>query len=291
MSWRDWSLWALIGRGRQSDHFQYHHGVRRHLDGHAGNALLLGISRSDRGFDRDGGRRAGLRRRGGDWRLRQEHARVHDGAGSTRPPRGNSSTAATIRPGTDKRDIVSVSRPSASRAGDRLGAAAKIRGAHRHSRTRACAGMYTANTMASAIGSDGDELANSSAQDAISGQKRDDCERAGAAVVNLIRQGHHAAPDHDAPCRWKTRSLSSLHSVVSTNAVLHLLAIASSANIKCGLDDFNADRQNAFPCWPICGPADDIPRPAGFLGQRGGPLPVRQSPRSNPASSRVFISG
>jgi dihydroxy-acid dehydratase len=42
--------------------------------------------------------------------------------------------------------------------------------------------MYTANTMASAIEALGMSLPNSSAQDAISGQKRDDCQRAGAAV-------------------------------------------------------------------------------------------------------------
>ncbi len=52
-----------------------------------------------------------------------------------------------------------------------------------------CSGMYTANTMASAIEAMGMSLPNSSAQDAISTQKRDDCGRAGAAVVNLIKRG------------------------------------------------------------------------------------------------------
>ena len=52
-----------------------------------------------------------------------------------------------------------------------------------------CAGMYTANTMASAIEAMGMSLPNSSAQDAVSAQKREDCARAGAAVVNLLKLG------------------------------------------------------------------------------------------------------
>ena len=49
--------------------------------------------------------------------------------------------------------------------------------------------MYTANTMASAIEALGMSLPNSSAQNAISPAKKDDCQRAGAAVVNLLKQG------------------------------------------------------------------------------------------------------
>jgi dihydroxy-acid dehydratase len=83
----------------------------------------------------------------------------------------------------------------------------------------------------------GMSLPNSSAQDAISGQKRNDCERAGAAVVELIRRGI-------TPRQIMTReSMENAITVVialggSTNAVLHLLAIASSADIKLKLDDF-----------------------------------------------------
>ena len=51
-----------------------------------------------------------------------------------------------------------------------------------------CGGMYTANTMASAIEALGLSLPNSSAQAAISNDKRLDCERAGAAVVKLVEQ-------------------------------------------------------------------------------------------------------
>ena len=100
-----------------------------------------------------------------------------------------------------------------------------------------CSGMYTANTMASAIEALGMSLPNSSAQEAVSGQKRDDCTRAGAAVVNLIKRGI-------VPRQIMTRrAFENAITVVialggSTNAVLHLMAIASSANVKLGLDDF-----------------------------------------------------
>jgi dihydroxy-acid dehydratase len=144
----------------------------------------------------------------------------------------------TIRPGTDKSDIVSVfeavgglARGTVSEQQLKFVERTAIPG------PGACAGMYTANTMASAIEAMGMSLPNSSAQDAISGQKREDCERAGAAVVNLIRLGI-------TPSRIMTRrALENAITVVialggSTNAVLHLLAIASSADIKLRLDDF-----------------------------------------------------
>src|SRR6202035_2648894 len=83
----------------------------------------------------------------------------------------------------------------------------------------------------------GMSLPNSSAQEAVSGQKRDDSARAGAAVVNLIKLG--LTPRH----MLTRRSFENAITVVialggSTNAVLHLLAIASSGNIKLRLDDF-----------------------------------------------------
>ena len=56
-----------------------------------------------------------------------------------------------------------------------------------------CGGMYTANTMASAIEALGMSLPNSSAQNAISPAKMDDCRRAGAAVVEMLRQRNQAA--------------------------------------------------------------------------------------------------
>jgi len=97
--------------------------------------------------------------------------------------------------------------------------------------------MYTANTMASAIEALGMSLPNSSAQDAISAAKKDDCRRAGAAVMNLLKRGIR-------PLDILTReAFENAITVVialggSTNAVLHLLAIAHTAGVKLELDDF-----------------------------------------------------
>ena len=100
-----------------------------------------------------------------------------------------------------------------------------------------CGGMYTANTMASAIEALGMSLPNSSAQNAISPAKTDDCRRAGAAVLHLIKRGIR-------PLDIMTReAFENAITVVialggSTNAVLHLLAMAHAAGVKLALDDF-----------------------------------------------------
>ena len=100
-----------------------------------------------------------------------------------------------------------------------------------------CGGMYTANTMASAIEALGMSLPNSSAQNAISPAKLDDCRRAGAAVVNMLKQGIK-------PLDILTKkAFENAITVVialggSTNAVLHLLAIAHAAQVKLTIDDF-----------------------------------------------------
>ncbi len=100
-----------------------------------------------------------------------------------------------------------------------------------------CGGMYTANTMASAIEALGMSLPNSSAQNAVSPAKLDDCRRAGAAVVNMLRKG---IKPRDILTK---KAFENAITVVialggSTNAVLHLLAIASAANVKLTIDDF-----------------------------------------------------
>src|SRR5580693_3951751 len=100
-----------------------------------------------------------------------------------------------------------------------------------------CGGMYTANTMASAIEALGMSLPNSSAQNAISPAKMDDCRRAGAAVVEMLKQGLR-------PLDILTKKAfeNSITVVIalggSTNAVLHLLAIAHAAKVKLTIDDF-----------------------------------------------------
>ena len=101
-----------------------------------------------------------------------------------------------------------------------------------------CGGMYTANTMACAIEALGLSLPNSSAQAAISDDKKDDCRRSGNAVLKLITQN---ITPNDILTRHSFENAITLVTVLggSTNAVLHLLAIAHAANIDLSLDDFS----------------------------------------------------
>ncbi len=100
-----------------------------------------------------------------------------------------------------------------------------------------CGGMYTANTMASAIEAMGMSLPNSSAQAAISEDKDLDCRTSGKAVMNLIAQNIRP---RDIMTR---KAFENAITVVialggSTNAVLHLLAIAHAAEVPLTIDDF-----------------------------------------------------
>ncbi len=147
----------------------------------------------------------------------------------------------TILPGLHKEenlDIVSVFEAVGSHAGgkidkDELTAIEKkaIPG------PGSCGGMYTANTMSSAIEALGMSLPDSSAQLAISDEKKRDAQEAGAAVVNLIRND---IKPRDIMTR---KAFENAITVVitlggSTNAVLHLLAMAHTAEVKLDLDDF-----------------------------------------------------
>ncbi len=100
-----------------------------------------------------------------------------------------------------------------------------------------CGGMYTANTMASAIEALGLSLPNSSAQAAISPAKREDCRAAGRAVLHMLKRG---IKPRDILTRESFENAITLAMALggSTNAVLHLLAIAHSAGVKLTLDDF-----------------------------------------------------
>jgi dihydroxy-acid dehydratase len=101
----------------------------------------------------------------------------------------------------------------------------------------ACGGMYTANTMASAIEAMGLSLPNSSAQSAVGDDKKRDCFDAGAAVLHLLKRGIKPSD-----ILSKESFENAITMVValggSTNAVLHLLAIAHSAGVKLRIDDF-----------------------------------------------------
>jgi len=101
----------------------------------------------------------------------------------------------------------------------------------------ACGGMYTANTMASAIEALGMSLPNSSAQAAVSPDKADDCRRAGKAVLKLIKEGIRPK---DIMTRKAFLNAIAVTNALggSTNAVLHLLAIAHCMGVKLSIDDF-----------------------------------------------------
>jgi dihydroxy-acid dehydratase len=100
-----------------------------------------------------------------------------------------------------------------------------------------CGGMYTANTMASAIEALGMSLPNSSAQAAISEEKLADCRGAGAAVLNLIKKGIRPS-DILSKESFENAMTVAIALGGSTNAVLHLLAIAHAAEIRLKLDDW-----------------------------------------------------
>ncbi|MBI3868713.1 MAG: dihydroxy-acid dehydratase [Verrucomicrobia bacterium] len=100
-----------------------------------------------------------------------------------------------------------------------------------------CGGMYTANTMACAIEALGMSLPNSSAQAAISREKEVDCEKAGAAAVELVKRG--IRPRDIMTKKGFENAITVVIALGgSTNAVLHLLAMAHAAGVKLSIDDF-----------------------------------------------------
>ena len=100
-----------------------------------------------------------------------------------------------------------------------------------------CGGMYTANTMACAIEALGMSLPNSSAQTAVSADKKQDCRDAGAAVLNLIARG--IKPRDILSIRAFENAITVVTALGgSTNAVLHLLAMAHAADVPLEIDDF-----------------------------------------------------
>jgi len=100
-----------------------------------------------------------------------------------------------------------------------------------------CGGMYTANTMASAIEALGMSLPGSSSQDAVSKSKNEDCITAGKAIMNLLEK------DLKPSDIMTKEAFENAITVVialggSTNAVLHLLAMAHAVGVELHLDDF-----------------------------------------------------
>ena len=145
----------------------------------------------------------------------------------------------TILPGEQRRDIVSVFEAVGGHAAGNVSdielqevEATAIPG------PGSCGGMYTANTMASSMEALGLSLPNSSAQNAVSAAKRQDSYNAGAAVRNLLKMGIKPS---DILSRESFENAITLTIALegSTNAVLHLLAIAHAAQIPLTLDDFS----------------------------------------------------
>lgn len=103
----------------------------------------------------------------------------------------------------------------------------------------ACGGMYTANTMASAAEALGMTLPFSSSTPAATARKREECRRVGAALRLLLEQG---ITPRDIMTRPAFENAMVLVTVLggSTNAVLHLLAIAHSVGVELSLEDFQA---------------------------------------------------
>ncbi|MGH0033231.1 MAG: dihydroxy-acid dehydratase [Myxococcota bacterium] len=148
----------------------------------------------------------------------------------------------TIRPGRDKSgcplDIVSAFQSYGEYVAERIDEETR-RDIVRHAcpGAGACGGMYTANTMASAIEAMGMSLPYSSSTPAEDAGKLDECIAAGAAIRNLLEQDI-------TPRRIMTREAIENAMVFtmalggSTNAVLHLIAMARSVDVPLSIDDF-----------------------------------------------------
>ena len=101
-----------------------------------------------------------------------------------------------------------------------------------------CAGLFTANTMSSAIEALGMSLPGEASIPAVDSRKLDSSHRAGEAALELLRQGIRPRDilTHDA---FENAIAVAMAMGGSTNVVLHLLAIAHEADVELALDDFN----------------------------------------------------
>ena len=144
----------------------------------------------------------------------------------------------TIQPGSNHTDIVSVFEAVGKRANNDINdieleqiESTAIPG------PGSCGGMYTANTMASAIEALGMSLPNSSSQDAVSEDKNNDCLRAGEAVVNLLNKD--IKPSDIMTKKAFENAITLIIALGgSTNAVLHLIAMADATGVDLNIDDF-----------------------------------------------------
>lgn len=144
----------------------------------------------------------------------------------------------TIQPGKDHTDVVSVFEAVGQFANNSIDAI-ELENIEKTAipGPGSCGGMYTANTMASAIEALGMSLPNSSAQDAISNDKNNDCVRAGEAVLNLLK--HDIKPNDIMTLKAFENAITVIITLGgSTNAVLHLIAMAHAVGVDLSIDDF-----------------------------------------------------
>ena len=144
----------------------------------------------------------------------------------------------SIQPGKDNTDVISVFEAVGAHSDGKISDVELLEIERKAiPGPGSCGGMYTANTMASAIEALGLSLPNSSAQEAVSQAKKEDSTSAGKALSYLIQKGIK-------PREIMTKeAFENAITVVialggSTNAVLHLLAIAHEAKVELCLDDF-----------------------------------------------------
>ena len=144
----------------------------------------------------------------------------------------------SIQPGKDRTDVISVFEAVGAHSEGKISDVELLEVESKAiPGPGACGGMYTANTMASAIEALGLSLPNSSAKEAVSSSKKEDCVEAGEALSNLINQ--NLTPRKLLTKKAFENAISMVIALGgSTNAVLHLLAIAYEAKVELSIDDF-----------------------------------------------------
>lgn len=103
----------------------------------------------------------------------------------------------------------------------------------------ACGGMYTANTMATAIEALGMSLPYSASIPAEDPDKKDECKRAGAAILELLKKDIKPR-DIMTRAAFENAMVTVMALGGSTNAVLHLIAMARSVDVNVTIDDFQS---------------------------------------------------
>ena len=144
----------------------------------------------------------------------------------------------SIRPGSNHSDLITVMEGIGSYSNNEISEKELIaieKGALPG--PGSCGGMYTANTMASAIEAMGMSLPGSSSQDAVSKEKEQDCKDIGSAIDILLEKDIKPSDIMtEAAFENAIRVVIALGG--STNAVLHLLAMAKSIEVPLSIDDF-----------------------------------------------------